>query len=202
MATLIPAKQIDFDSSFSGSISFENIFVSGALGVSGSFILGSSEDILSEISSSIDMTGSLILNGDFQIGDILIDETEIQFTNDGEIVGSIAATTDGIVINGTFFGDNYIIGNYSGSGDNLFFTRVGTNEPNPSVMVIGNYYNDYENLQTTIFPNSNIIVSGSVEIADGGYLILNPLDEAPDMDDDKGGLYYSTDGYYYLMEFI
>jgi hypothetical protein len=199
MATLIPAKQIEFESQFSGSTAFEDVFISGSLLVSQSFILGSSAEDINQISSSIEMTGSMILSGELNIGDISIYPSVIQFTNNGDIVGSITASSDGLIINGTLFTDSYVIGNYSGSGDNLFFTRVGTNEPNDSIMIIGNYYNDYENKQTTVFQNGDVIVSGSVEITNNGYLILNPLNTPPTIDNNKGGLYYSTDGYYYLI---
>ena len=87
-------------------------------------------------------------------------------------------------------------GDLTASGDSIFFTRVGTNEPNDSVMVIGNYYDDYIHKQTTVFQNGNVIVSGSIEIAEDGYLILAPQSIPPPIP--SGGLYHSTDGYYYL----
>ena len=93
-----------------------------------------------------------------------------------------------------------VSGDLIADGDNIFFTRVGTNEPNESVMVIGNYYDDYIYKQTTVFENGNIIVSGSVEIAEDGYLIISPQSTPPSIP--SGGLYYSTDGYYYLAVHI
>jgi hypothetical protein len=198
MATLIPAKQIDFKTAFSGSTEFGDIFISGNLVVSQSAILGTSIDTVHQIVGSVEMSGSLALSGGLVINDISITESFIQFTNDNEIVGIITASSDGLLINGTLFGDNLIIGNYSGSGDNIFFNRVGTNESTDSVMVIGNYFNEYENKQTTIFPNAELIISGSVELTNGGYIILNPLITPPSITENKGGIYYSIDGCYYL----
>jgi hypothetical protein len=186
MANLIPRKQIEDQLDFSGSVNI-------------------TDDLT--VSGSIFVSGGLILNGEFESDDISIFESTIEFTNGDAVVGIITASNDGLIINGTLFGDTFISGNFTGLGDNIFFTRVGTNIPTESVMLIGNYYEDdlvdeYNFKQTTIFKNGNIIVSGSIEIAEDGYLLLNELTTPPPVNGDKGGLYYSTDGFYYLLSAI
>jgi hypothetical protein len=114
----------------------------------------------------------------------------------GQLSTDIHLFTGSVSIDGPLV----VNGDLTASGDSIFFTRVGTNEPNDSVMVIGNYYDDYIYRQTTVFQNGNVIVSGSIEIAEDGYLILAPQSIPPPIP--SGGLYYSTDGYYYLAVHI
>lgn len=71
------------------------------------------------------------------------------------------------------------------SNNNLLITS----QSNPTKLTVGNEYNNYEYTQTTEFKNSQIIVSGSIEITNG-MLILDPKDELPAPV--KGGLIFTT----------
>jgi hypothetical protein len=86
---------------------------------------------------------------------------------DGFSGGSGSFTISGSLIIG---GDLFVSGGISassffGSGDNLFFNRIGTNETGSSRLIIGNY-NDvsgaYFYRQTTVFENGDVIISGSL----------------------------------------
>jgi hypothetical protein len=73
MARLIPRKQIEEQQNISGSLSIrENVFVgndaiiSGSLFVSKSFFLGSATSSKSEITGSVFLTGSLVIDGELR----------------------------------------------------------------------------------------------------------------------------------------
>jgi hypothetical protein len=139
------------------------------------------------------VTGSILITEDLYVeNNAFISGSSFfgQLSTDIHLFTGSVSIDGPLVVSGDLFAD----------GDNIFFTRVGTNEPNDSVMVIGNYYDDYIHKQTTVFENGNIIVSGSIEIAEDGYLILAPQSTPPQIP--SGGLYYSTDGYYYLAVHI
>lgn len=70
-----------------------------------------------------------------------------------------------------------------------------TSQSNDTEITIGNEYNDYEYKQTTTFKNSEVVVSGSLTITEG-VLIFEPKDTEPDIVD--GGMYYSTNGSFFL----
>jgi hypothetical protein len=74
------------------------------------------------------------------------------------------------------------------SGSELIFTKLSTSQSSDSQLVIGNSYGNYSYKQTTIFKNSNVIISGS--------MVLQPQSSAPTAV--SGGIYFSTDGYFYL----
>jgi hypothetical protein len=196
--------------------------IDGTSGTSGLLLLSGSTVngiiTLSEFSESIaNVNSNLLFDGNTlsvfgnidirttsDMDGIIINDSTIKFSNDNLVVGIITSSNEGMLINGTLFGDSYVSGNFQGLGDGLFFNRVGTNTKNNSVMIIGNYYSDdelteYDFKQTTIFKNGNIIVSGSIEIAESGYLLLNPVDSSLITEDSVGGMYYSTDGFYYLL---
>ncbi len=69
-----------------------------------------------------------------------------------------------------------------------------TSQSNDTTLLVGNSYNNFENKQITTFKNAEVIISGSVEIAEG-ILKLKPLEEEPDVV--EGGLYYSTNGNFF-----
>lgn len=76
------------------------------------------------------------------------------------------------------------------SGSELFFTKLSTSQSVDSQLVIGNAYGNYSNKQTTIFKNGDVILSGS--------MVLQPQSSAPTAV--SGGIYFSTDGYFYLSD--
>jgi len=74
------------------------------------------------------------------------------------------------------------------SGSELIFTKLSTSQNSDSQLVIGNSYGNYSYKQTTIFKNSDVIISGS--------MVLQPQSSTPTAV--SGGIYFSTDGYFYL----
>jgi hypothetical protein len=149
----------------------------------------------------------MFLTDVLKFDNITIGDSKIEFTTDTNIVGIITTDVNGLYINNTFFGDDYISGSFVGIGDMINFNRIGTNQNYDTELIVGNYYNDdivseYDYKQTTVFKNANLIVSGSIELSNGGYLKLNPMETPPDINGDVGGLYYSTDGYYYLTSLL
>jgi hypothetical protein len=85
---------------------------------------------------------------------------------------------------------------YYGDGSELFFTKLSTSSSLDSTLVIGNRYNEYENKQTTVFQNGDIIVSGSVTVGNQGILILNPITTPPTAV--SGAIYFSTSGEFFV----
>ncbi len=76
------------------------------------------------------------------------------------------------------------------SGSELVFGKLSTSQNSDSQLIIGNSFGDYSNKQTTIFKNGDIILSGS--------MVLQPQSVTPSAV--SGGVYYSTDGYFYLSD--
>ena len=76
------------------------------------------------------------------------------------------------------------------SGSELIFSKLSTSQSSASELVIGNSFGNYTNKQTTIFKNGDVILSGS--------MVLQPQSVAPNAV--SGGIYYSTDGYFYLSD--
>lgn len=76
------------------------------------------------------------------------------------------------------------------SGSELIFNKLSTSQSSDSQLIIGNSYDNYSNKQTTIFKNGNVILSGS--------MVLQPQSVTPSPV--SGGVYYSTDGYFYLVD--
>jgi hypothetical protein len=87
-------------------------------------------------------------------------------------------------------------GSFTGDGSNLIFETLNTNKTTDSLLVIGNIYNNYNNKQTTVFRNGDVVVSGSVTVSDTGILLLTPRD-TPNTHV-SGGLFYSSSGELYL----
>lgn len=73
------------------------------------------------------------------------------------------------------------------SGSELIFTKLSTSQSSASQLIIGNSYGDYLYKQTTIFKNSDVIVSGSLvlEVKSGSIALA-------------GGLIYSSSNEFYL----
>ncbi len=73
------------------------------------------------------------------------------------------------------------------SGSELIFTKLSTSQSSDSQLVIGNSYGNYSYKQTTIFKNSDVIVSGSLVLeAKSGITAV------------AGGLIYSSSNEFYL----
>lgn len=107
------------------------------------------------------------------------------------VVTTNSSTSGSLVINGNIFATTY-----TGDGSNLIFTRLNTSQSANSLLIVGNEYNNYENRQTTEFRNGDVIVSGSVTIADDGILILKAIDTTPTPI--SGGVYFSTEGSFFI----
>jgi hypothetical protein len=97
----------------------------------------------------------------------------------------------GLLVSGSITADSYY-----GDGSGLSFTRMGTSSSLDSVFIIGNQYNDYQNKQTTVFQNAEVIISGSVTIGNDGVLILSPITTPPTVV--SGAIYFSTSGEFYF----
>jgi hypothetical protein len=133
---------------------------------------------------------SLIANGDttasvssgstsFRVFDI--DKNLLTLSDQGKlwVTGSVSASlVFGQIVSGAF----------SGSGDELFFTKLSTSQSSDTNLVIGNVYGNYTNRQTTIFKNGDVILSGS--------LTLQPLDVTPNVV--SGGIFYSASGEFFV----
>jgi hypothetical protein len=87
-------------------------------------------------------------------------------------------------------------GSFYGDGSNLIFSTLNTSQSSDSELTVGNIYNNYENKQTTIFKNGDVVVSGSTYIAEEGLLIFSPR-EAPDTYI-SGGMFYSSSGEFFI----
>jgi len=87
-------------------------------------------------------------------------------------------------------------GSFIGDGTNLIFESLNTFKNTDSELIIGNLYNNYSNRQTTTFRNGDVIVSGSVTVAEEGVLILNPRNTPAT--NISGTLFYSSSGELYL----
>jgi hypothetical protein len=95
---------------------------------------------------------------------------------------------------GSFSGS--FAGTHTGDGSLLVFNTLNTSQSSDSVLVVGNIYNDYENKQTTVFKNGDVVVSGSTYIGEDGLLVFSPR-EAPDTFI-SGGMFYSSSGEFFL----
>jgi hypothetical protein len=81
---------------------------------------------------------------------------------------------------------------FSGNGSNLFFTTLNTSESSNSTLLVGNIYGTpYENKQTTVFKNGDIVLSGS--------LYLEPQSVTPTAV--VGGLFFSASNGLYVGVF-
>jgi hypothetical protein len=170
-------ERIDVLEAFSGSYtgSFSGSFfgdASGLVNIPAGGVVGLQ---LNQIASG-DVTASVSSGGTaFRIfdnsGDLL------SFSDQGKlwVTGSISASL--------IFGQVV-------SGSELIFTKLSTSQSSDSQLVIGNIYNNYTNKQTTIFKNGDVILSGS--------MVLQPQSSAPTAV--SGGIYFSTDGYFYLSD--
>jgi hypothetical protein len=138
-----------------------------ASGISGSILE------VSEITASVGFSGPLL--GTASAALVALEVLQTNFT--GSFTGSFA-------------------GIHSGNGSELIFETIHTSQSYDSTLVIGNVYNNYENKQTTIFKNGDIVISGSVRISTDGLLILTPR-EAP-TPAISGGFFYSSSGDFFV----
>ena len=74
------------------------------------------------------------------------------------------------------------------SGSELIFNKLSTSQNSDSQLVIGNSFGDYVNKQTTIFKNSDVIISGSIT--------LQPQQNTPSVV--SGGMFYSSSGEFFV----
>jgi hypothetical protein len=95
---------------------------------------------------------------------------------------------------GSFTGS--FTGNHIGNGSSLTFETINTSQSSDSVLVVGNIYNNYENKQTTVFRNGDVVVSGSTYIGEDGLLVFSPR-EAP-ATFISGGMFYSSSGEFFV----
>lgn len=113
--------------------------------------------------------------------------TSLRFTPGTEVIGASGSFTGSF--SGSFQGNVEIL-------DKLIFRTADsfliTSQSIDTTVTIGNEFNNFENKQTTIFKNAEVIVSGSAEVE---VLKLKPLEEEPSPV--EGGLYYSTDGSFF-----
>jgi len=119
------------------------------------------------ITSSVS-TGSI----SFRVSDSTLDLLKLSSSGQLWVTGSVSASL--------------IFGNIV-SGSELIFSKLSTSQSSDSQLVIGNIFGDYSNKQTTIFKNSDVILSGS--------LILQ---EKNDVSPLEGGLIYSSSNEFYL----
>jgi hypothetical protein len=95
---------------------------------------------------------------------------------------------------GSFSGS--FTGTHIGDGSPLIFSTINTSQSSDSVLVVGNIYNNYENKQTTIFRNGDIVVSGSTYLSEEGLLVFSPR-AAPETYI-SGGLFFSSSGEFFV----
>jgi hypothetical protein len=99
------------------------------------------------------------------------------FTGSFDVTGSLGVLGN-LLINGPITASSF-----SGDGSNLFFTTLNTSESSDSTLLVGNIYGTpYQNKQTTIFKNGDIVLSGS--------LYLEPQSITPSAV--AGGLFFSA----------
>lgn len=138
--------------------------------------------IVSNQSGSSNIQGNLVVSG--------------SITTLGGLTGSVDGTASVAL---TVLQDNFtgsFTGSFIGDGSDLFFTKLSTYNVSDNILIVGNEYNNYENIQTTVFRNGNVVVSGSTTISSDGLLILSPRD-APDPPI-SGGMFYSSSGEFFV----
>lgn len=105
------------------------------------------------------------------------------FTGSFDVTGSLGVLGN-LIVNGPI-----IASSFSGDGSNLFFTTLNTSESSDSTLLVGNIYGtSYENKQTTVFKNGDIVLSGS--------LYLEPQSITPNAI--AGGLFFSASNDLYV----
>lgn len=132
----------------------------------------------------------------------IVDRSKIPIQSVAEFALTASYAVNSITLSASFATvaltvlQNTFTGSFFGTGSDLVFSTIGTNQPSNSVLVIGNRYNNYEYIQETIFQNSNVTVSGSVNIAPEGLLILYPRSSPEQFI--TGGLFFSSSGDFYV----
>lgn len=167
--------RIDVLEAFSGSYtgSFSGAFfgdASGLINIPAGGVVGLE---LNQIASG-DVTASVSDGASaFRIFNTQSDLLELDDTGKLWVTGSISASL--------IFGQ--IV-----SGSELIFNKLSTSQSSESQLIIGNSYGDYVNKQTTIFKNSDVIVSGSIT--------LQPQQNTPTIV--SGGIFYSSSGEFFV----
>jgi hypothetical protein len=144
------------------------------------------------IQNLLSLQGNLVVSGSLTANEIIANSFSGSFT--GIISSASYASVALTVLQTTFTGS--FSGSYYGDGSNLVFSTINTNTGSNSILVIGNVYNNYEYTQTTIFKNSNVVVSGSITISPEGMLVLTP--RSPLLSPIFGGIVFSASGDFYV----
>jgi hypothetical protein len=119
-------------------------------------------------------------------GDPFPSSGSVSFVGLFDITGSLGVLGN-ILVTGPITASSF-----SGNGSNLFFTTLNTSESSDSTLLVGNIYGTpYENKQTTIFKNGDIVLSGS--------LYLEPQSVTPTAV--AGGLFFSASNGLYVGVF-
>jgi hypothetical protein len=117
----------------------------------------------------------------------------------GPLIGTASFATTALTVLQTSFTGSFtgsFAGIHSGNGSGLIFETIHTSQSEDSTLVVGNVYNNYENKQTTIFKNGDVVVSGSTYISQEGLLVFSPR-EAPSTFV-SGGMFYSSSGEFFV----
>jgi len=108
------------------------------------------------------------------------------FTGSFDVTGSLGVFGT-LIVTGPI-----VAASFNGDGSNLFFTTLNTSESSDSTLLVGNIYGTpYENKQTTVFKNGDIVLSGS--------LYLEPQSITPTAI--AGGLFFSASNGLYVGVF-
>lgn len=115
-----------------------------------------------------------------------------------EFSSSVADSIDSLVIKSNFTGSftGSFKGIFEGIGSPLTFDTIHTSGSGETELIIGNVVDQYAHKQTTIFKNAHLIISGNIQVSDGGVLILDPQDSPPTPM--SGAIYYSSDGTFFV----
>jgi len=152
-------------------------------------------NIFSIVDDTVNVNGDLIVSGSatlnqlFFSSSLIVSGGVVDFTLTDNVIGSFSGSFQG---NGNF--ESFIIKDtilWDASSNFLI-----SQKPNDTELTVGNSHNDYEYKQKTTFKNAEVVVSGSMKVTKDGILILEPHSIPPTPI--SGGVYYSTDGAFFV----